>query len=100
MSLIRIIPMSRVKSANKDNAGHWFNGRETRFFNSRYPRTATLFKNVAYFVSSEQYDSDSERLYTTRACDMLTGKVTTVGEFQQYKTGSLANDALNTMLGV
>ncbi|GAF70189.1 unnamed protein product [marine sediment metagenome] len=70
------------------HTGYWFSSESKRFFSSRVAQTA--YKNeetdIAYFVSSEQFDSTSPRLYTVRACDLNTGDINTVGVFQEYST--------------
>ena len=74
---------------------HWFDADTLRFFRSRYARTATVVGRKAYFVSSEQFVNLARgqvdaRRYSVRVCDLDSGKIDTVGEFQQYATGAEA----------
>lgn len=85
------IPFSRLRAVNKD---FWFSKDTTLFFHSRYPKVAYLLGDKAYFITSEQFNRHSPRLYTIRVCDMATGQVDTVGEFQQYQTEEAAKTSL------
>ena len=77
---------------------HFFDPGATRFFRSRYPQTGIVKDNRAFFVTSEQFDYNAPRLYTVRMCDMATGIVETVGEFQQYETSAQANAVIKKLL--
>lgn len=92
------ISIAEVKRLNRDKGESWFGPDETRFFRSKYSRTAQRVGDKAYFITSEQYDAVSPRLYTIRVCDMITGKIDDVGGFQQYKTNKLAKYALDKLL--
>jgi len=89
------ITMQQVKA---NATGHWFEPAATRFFNSRYPEIAYKKDNLAYFITSEQFDRDHPRLYTIRVMDWSTGKVDTVGDFQRYDTRAQAWTALKKIL--
>ena len=82
-----LINIGQVENAH---GGHWFDASAKRFFNSRVAQTAELKDDKAYFVSSEQFDYKSPRLYSVRVCDMKTGDIDTVGDFQQYETSRQA----------
>jgi len=62
-----------------------------RFFGSRVSQCAAELPDHAgwLFVTSEQRDHNSPRLYTVRKC-APDGKVGTVGDFQQYATSAQA----------
>lgn len=79
-----------VRANGYGSQHHFFDAGATRFFKSRYPQTGIVKDNKAYFVTSEQFDYNSPRLYTVRVCDMETGIVDTIGEFQQYQTSKQA----------
>jgi len=86
-----------VRANGNSSQHHFFDAGATRFFRSRYPQTGIVKDNKAYFVTSEQFDYNSPRLYTLRVCDMATGIVDTVGEFQQYRTSRQAQAAIKTV---
>lgn len=73
----------------KKHTQHFFDDGATRFFNSRYPRQGYKVGDEFFFVTSEQFNSTSPRLYTVRKQDNQEC-VVTVGKFQQYKTRTQA----------
>jgi len=79
-----------VKRSNSQHGFHFFEPGAMRFFNSRISNDAIKTGDVAYFVTSEQFDWKSPRLYTTRKIDLKTGDVDTIGEFQEYRTSQAA----------
>lgn len=74
--------MSHLRAANKVAEHHFFERDTMKFFSSRIE--SGLYKG-RYFVTSEQYDSESPRLYTVRHA-REDGTIHTVGEFQHFKT--------------
>jgi len=86
-----------VRANGHSSQHHFFDTGATRFFKSRYPQTGIVRDNKAYFVTSEQLDYNSPRLYTVRVCDLETGIVDTVGEFQQYQTRKDAQKAIQLL---
>jgi len=94
-----VIDFQDIIRANRNSTQpHFFSPGATRFFSSRYPQTGIVRNNKAYFITSEQFDYESPRLYTVRVCDMKTGIVDTVGEFQQYRTRARAQSAINRII--
>lgn len=87
-----------VRANGNSTQHHFFDQGATRFFRSRYPQTGIVKDNKAYFATSEQFDYKSPRLYTVRVCDMATGIVDTIGEFQQYQTSAQANAAIKRIV--
>ena len=69
----------------------WFAKDATRFFRSRYPKHGYKAGLRAFFVTSEQFDSRSPRCYNIRVMDWQTGRIDTLGDFQQYKTRAKAH---------
>lgn len=66
-------------------SGFWFSKGAMRFFDSRILwQTLTRLGKGYLFVSSEQFDYRSPRLYTVRKWD--NGDVSELGEFQQFET--------------
>jgi hypothetical protein len=76
--------IQEVMKANKRNGGHWFDDDTTRFFRSKVERTYRRTTGLV-FITSEQFDDDSPRLFTVRDADD-NGKVSTVGNFQRFAT--------------
>jgi hypothetical protein len=87
-SMVEVIDIEVIKRANEDAGRFWFSQKTNRFFRSRYPRKALKVGDEAYFVTSEQFDDQSPRLYTLRVCHLKTGHVDTVGAFQQYQSST------------
>lgn len=89
------IPISDVKRLNKSAGLYWFEPDTLRFFRSRVASHA--YKSTdgakAYLVSSEQ-GPDMPRRYSVRVCDLATGRIDTVGEFQSYKNHQKASRAV------
>jgi hypothetical protein len=80
-----------VRITAKNRGSHWFEPSTMRFFKSRVGRPGTIYKGV-YFVSSEQFDHNSPRLYSIRkvTCTHNVFDISTVGEFQGFKSSSSA----------
>ena len=93
-----IITLDGLRRANRDKGKYWFSPETTRFFDSRYPSCAYKSGSLAYFITSERFRHDYPRLYTIRVCDLTTGGIDTVGEFQQYGTRQQAERALKKLL--
>lgn len=83
--------ISEIKAHNKQIGNHFFDRSTMAFFNSRI--LTRVFRGI-YFVTSEQFDENSPRLYTIRAC--LNGSIETVGKFQGFKTGTDAMAFINS----
>lgn len=84
------IPFAQVKQANADAGQHFFGPDETRFFHSRYPRTATQGEGGTWFYTSEQrepYARDwgyglqpaTRRFYNVRRLES-DGTITTIAD--------------------
>ena len=93
------ILLSEVKASSKRHGWTWFSQETTCFFGSKYPKFAYKVNNDAYFITSEQMEKDCPRRYSIRACDLLTGSITTVGEFQEYSLKEEAGKALMLIIG-
>ena len=87
-----------IREVVRAHPGHWFDVDTMKFFSSRVAQTATVKDGKAYFVSSEQNERRSPRLYSVRVCDMVTGEIDTVGKFQQYRTSQQAIAAIKTLV--
>jgi hypothetical protein len=75
--------MAEIRRANRQ-LGHYFFSPETmRFFRSRVGREVI---GGRYFVTSEQFDEVSPRLYTVRRAND-DGSIDTASEFQGFTTG-------------
>jgi hypothetical protein len=80
----------QIEYANT-SAGHYFFSPSTmRFFRSKIASRSII--GGRYFITSEQFDASSPRLYTIRIAND-DGSIDTVGEFQQYETVEAAKRA-------
>jgi len=82
-----LIPIAELKYRN-ERAGYFFFSKDTtRFFRSRYAQDAyTVDKKKAYFITSEQREADSPRLFSVRVYNLETDNVKTIGETQEHPT--------------
>jgi len=73
--------IAAIKAANAAAGQFFFSPDTMRFFRSKIESRSVI--GGRYFITSEQFDFRSPRLYTVRrANDDAT--IDTVGEFQQY----------------
>lgn len=79
-----------VKARQRERGMHWFEPGAIRFFRTKI-HTSELIHG-RYFVTSEQFDDASPRLYSVRMVKPNFG-INTVGKFQGYKTLTEANRA-------
>lgn len=87
------ITIADAERMNKENGLHFFDRDTMRFFKSRIEKKALMFGQLIddkYFVTSEQYDESSPRLYTVRGFNSKTGNVTTAGNFQEFHSREVA----------
>ena len=87
------LPMGEMISRYESRGGHFFDASAKRFFRSRILIGQYPGADGFYFVTSEQFDSRSPRLYTVRRMSMDCANVQTVGEFQAYATARDARRA-------
>lgn len=92
--------LSDIKRANKACGGHWFDRSSMRFFNSIVSKVVhpSPHQDRTYFVSSEQFDDSTPRLYSVRVVFWSgnmpgAGNIETIGEFQKYETLAAAQSA-------
>ena len=83
-----------IKLANRQHGHHWFEPSTIRFFKSRVGDTTY---GGRFFVSSEQFDYKSPRLYSVRVA-LDDGSVETVGDFQEYASRSGAVSRIKSIL--
>jgi len=87
-----------IRAANRGFSKHWFSHDSMKFFNSRvYDDVYPDRSGGAYFITSEQRETYEPRLFSLRHC-RADGNVSTVGEFQQYKTKEKAMEAASVMV--
>lgn len=92
---MNIISMSEVIRAHN---GYFFSKDTMRFFNSRLPQSAYEKDGLAYFVTSEKFNHETARKYTIRKCDLKTGGINTVGDFQAYNSRAKAMAGIKNLL--
>lgn len=81
--------MKQLKLYARQHGSHFFDPDTMRFFRSRVGDKMYPAPDGIYFVTSEQYDASSPRLYTVRFMNEK-GDISTIGEFQGYATGKAA----------
>ena len=64
---------------------HWFDDSSMEFFNSVVYGHVFAQDNGSYFVTSEQREDYTPRLFTVRFCSN-DGPIETVGNFQEHET--------------
>lgn len=93
------ININEIVKLNESKGFHFFEPSSMRFFSSRKPTEAYLneSENKAYFVTSEQFVSSlnekSERKYSVRVCNMETGDIHTIGEFNKLNRNEAVKEA-------
>ena len=93
MQQIESVPFSDIRAADDARGGHFFERGAMRFFGSRAPKSGYRgLDGRVYFVTSEQFDEFSPRLYTVRA-QKPDGSIDTIGKFQGYETARSASAA-------
>ena len=76
--------IDEIKRRNADRGHHFFDRSTMRFFRSRVGKwTVRGEDDRVYFITSEQFDEQSDRRFTIRAME-TDGAVNTVGEFQAF----------------
>jgi len=88
--------IAEIRAANKAAGDHWFEKDTLRFFDGIVPEDQEVVHG-RFFVSSEQFNSDSPRLHTLRHVN-AAGGIDTVGHFQQFETFDDARAALSQAL--
>jgi len=68
----------------RERGVNWFEQGATRFFRSRYPMWGFKAGPLVFFLTSEQFDPGYPRCYNIRVMDWQTGRINTLGEFQQW----------------
>jgi hypothetical protein len=91
--MIERVSMHWIKSKA---AGPFFKSDTMSFFGSRLPTYGLRNGDNVFFWTSEQcnWAGDYDRRFTLRRLDLVTGRVETVGDFQQYRTGAAAAKAV------
>lgn len=83
--------LALIKAAHQNHGGHFFSAGALRFFRSRISEKVHQGPGGIYFVTSEQFDECSPRLYTVRHFQPISCGIDTVGQFQQHATGRPAH---------
>ena len=75
--------MEDIKRATEDAGRYFFSPGAMRFFKSRVGDTVFQGIGGIYFVTSEKFDWQSPRNYTVRQFNPETGKIDTIGDFNE-----------------
>jgi hypothetical protein len=84
----------QIEYANTSTGHYFFSPSSMRFFRSKIASQSVI--NGRYFITSEQFDANSPRLYTIRIAND-DGSIDTVGEFQGYETVEAAKRAAKNL---
>jgi hypothetical protein len=87
--------ISGIKQANTARGHHFFDASSMRFFRSKIASKRVF--GGRYFITSEQFDWDSPRLYTIREAKP-DGRIETVQEFQKFATVEQAKRAAEKLV--
>ena len=86
--------IQEIERANENHGHHFFEPSSKRFFRSRIGETVY---GGRYFITSEQFDYTSPRLYTVRMA-RDDGSIETIGDFQAFRTASQARAAIRATI--
>ncbi|MCR5888332.1 hypothetical protein LRS06_11270 [Hymenobacter sp. J193] len=86
-----IYSLALIKAANHNHGGYFFSPDSMRFFHSRVSEKVHQGPGGIYFVTSEQFDDCSPRLYTVRRFNPTSRGIDTAGEFQAHTTSRQAH---------
>lgn len=88
--------MDKIKLENAQAGKFFFSKGAMRFFASRVSDAVYQGDGGVFFVTSEQFRSHeytARRMYTVHQFNPETKDVSTVGEFQAYKSRTAAHEA-------
>ena len=77
--------INEIIMANREIGNHFFDPSAKRFFNSRIGQAVM---NGSLFITSEQFDDNTPRLYTVRQC--VNGEIVDRSQFQEFTTSAAA----------
>lgn len=88
--------LEEFKTFSKQIGNYWFSAETLSFFESRIH---DFDEDNGLFISSECGPfGHGPRMFTLRKADFQTGRVSTVGEFQKFKTLSEARTAFKKVI--
>lgn len=96
---MEVISIEEVKRVNREHGKFYFSVGTMRFFKSRVSKQAYKVGNKAYFITSER-GPHMARKWSIRVADLTTGKIDTVGEFQEFNTNREAKKELERICKV
>jgi len=82
-----VYSMDEAITVYEDQGGHWFTPGARRFFRSFW---GSFNWETRTFVSSEQFDYTSPRLYSIRQFDAGFKSIDTISSFQEFDTRAQA----------
>lgn len=83
--------IDEAKYIHEEKGKFFFSEGAMRFFNSRIETRGKLIGDK-YFITSEQFDEKSPRLYSVRSFEKKTGDINTIGEFQEFASKTIAEE--------
>jgi hypothetical protein len=88
--MMKKLTIGQMKELNKAKGGHWFDRSAMRFFNTKI-ETQPNAENI--FITSEYMENPNDKKYSLRWFNTEAHDVTTLGEFQAYRTLDSAKEA-------
>lgn len=88
--------IAHIKAASKESGSHFFDADSMKFFDSK---VGDAVFGGRYFITSEQFHGpcgSEPRKWTIRVADDA-GHISTVGDFQQFKTSAEAVKAARAL---
>jgi hypothetical protein len=85
--------VAQIRTANENLGHYWFSVGALKFFSSRVIHKVYFGR---FFVSSEQFEPGSPRLFTVRMASNH-GAIFTIGKFQEHKSEARAIAAIDAL---
>lgn len=103
---MEVIRIEEVKEANRKHGFYYFSRDAMQFFSSRVSDRAYKVGTKAYFITSEKnkhsirggHTDANPRKWSIRVIDLITGRVNTVGQFQEFNSKREAKKQLERLL--
>ena len=87
---------TQLRLAVSGTGSHFFDADAMRFFNSRLETGGFEVNAGTVFITSEQFDDETPRLFTVRL--FHNGSVTDIGGFQRHKTLDSAKKMVKSII--
>ena len=92
------ITITRMKQLSKAHDRHFFDRESMRAFNSKIESQGHIISGYAYFVTSEQFNHNTNRGFSIRTINLSNGVVDTVGTFNIWAAKKYAMRQLKDII--